>query len=262
MKEDDEFEFKSSQLSIDQLKEKISKAASGFSNSGGGFFIAGIDDESGNVDGGIPRKIGKQDLRDWADNVIHNIQPTPRYEVTLLDDIQRRGSLNGGSVILVIYFHESYIGPHMAHDNRYYIRAGAHTVPAKHFIVDAIWAKRHFSKPRLTHLFRLKPDNPSVIQLGILALTNSAAIDIEVNLLPIPPILSRNDCTRLFPLKISMIDQENPFFFDITIYNNARENFGNAVQLIVDYKDLKWECLFTSKHPGYRRSCSSNKYWQ
>jgi hypothetical protein len=234
--EDDEFEFKSSQTPENTLKDKLNKAASGFSNSGGGFFIVGIDNGSGDVDGGIPRKMGKQDLRDWVDNVIHNTQPLPKYKVTLLDDIRGRGNLNNDSVVLVVYFHESYIGPHMAHDNRYYIRAGAHTVPAKHFIVDAIWAKRHFSKPRLTHLFRLKPDKPSVIQLGILALTNSAAIDVEINLLPMPPIL--NDCAEVFPLKVSLIDQENSFFFDVSIYTAGKEHFGDGIQLTVKYSDL------------------------
>jgi hypothetical protein len=236
MAEDDEFEFKSSQTPENTLKDKLNKASSGFPNSGGGFFIGGIDNDSGNADGGIPRKIGKQDLRDWVDNVIHNTQPVPKYEVTLLDDIQGRGSLNDNSVILVVYFHESYIGPHMAHDNRYYIRAGAHTVSAKHFIIDAIWAKRHISKPRLTHLFRLKPDKPSVIQLGILALTNSAAIGVEINLLPMPPIL--NDCADVFPLKVSLIDQENSFFFDVSTYTAGKEHFGNAIQLTVNYSDL------------------------
>jgi hypothetical protein len=233
--EDDQFEFKSSQTRSPQLEEKLSKAASGFANSGGGFFIAGIDN-LGNVDGGIPRKMGKQDLRDWVDRVIHTVEPAPQYDIELVTDVQGRGTLDSDSVLLIVYFHESYLGPHMAKDSRYYIRAGAHTVPAKHFIVEAIWSKRYFSKPRLTHLFRLKSDQGKVIQLGILSVTNSAALDVTVNLSPLPNMMS--DLACLFPLKISVIDQSNPFFFDVAMYANAEEWFGKNIQLTVIYSDL------------------------
>jgi Putative DNA-binding domain len=232
--EDDEFEFKSSQIPQNKLNDRLNEAASGFSNSGGGFFIVGIDNGTGDVDGGISRKMGKQDLRDWVDNVIHNVQPVPKYEVTLLDDIQGRGNLNNDSVILVVYFHESYIGPHMAHDNRYYIRAGAHTVPAKHFIVDAIWSKRHFSKPRLIHLFRFKPDKPEAIQLGIISVTNAVAVDVELNLSPAPKLIRNTP----FPLKVSLINQDNPFFFDVAFYAGSKDWFGEDVSLGVTYYDL------------------------
>lgn len=155
--EDDNFEFKSSLTSLDKLKEKLGWAVSGFANSGGGYFIAGING-NGDADNGVPLKIGKQDLRDWVDNIVHNVEPPPRYDIKLIQNPQGRGTIQPNSAVLVVYIYESYVGPHMAPDGCYYIRAGAHTVPAKHFIVDAIWAKRHFSKPRLTHLFRLKPE--------------------------------------------------------------------------------------------------------
>jgi Putative DNA-binding domain len=234
--EDDEFEFKSSQTPPNKLNEKLGKAASGFSNSGGGFFIVGINNDTGDVDGGISSKVGNQDLRDWVDNVVHKVEPAPTYEVMLLNDIQGRGRLNQDCVVLVVYFHESYVGPHMASDRIYYIRAGAHTLPAKHFIIEAIWAKRHFLKPRLTHLFRLKPGKEQTIQLGILSVTNSAAIDVTVNLSPIPQLMS--DCTHLFPLRVPVIDQNNPFFFDVTTYAYSEERFGKNVQLILIYSDL------------------------
>lgn len=233
--EDDAFEFKSSSTPLEALKKKLSCAASGFANSGGGYFIVGID-SNGKADGGLSLKIGKQDLRDWADQVINQVEPVPRYDIKLIHDSMGQGTIQSGSAVLVVGIHESYAGPHMAPDNHYYIRAGAHTVKAKHFIVDAIWAKRHFSKPRLTHLFRLKPGKEEAIQLGILALTDSPAVDIKIAVSPLPQMIQ--NCESLFPLQASIIDRNNPFFFDVTTYFQAKKRFGEDVYLEVEYCDL------------------------
>jgi len=233
--EDDAFEFKSSRTSFEALKKKLSCAVSGFANSGGGYFITGVDG-NGEADGGLPLRIGKQDLRDWADQVINQVEPVPRYDIKLIHDSMGQGNIGSDSAVLVVGIHESYAGPHMASDNHYYIRAGAHTVKAKHFIVDAIWAKRHFSKPRLTHLFRLKPGKEEAIQLGILALTDSPAVDIKIAVSPLPQMIQ--NCESLFPLQASIIDRNNPFFFDVTTYFQAKERFGEDVYLEVEYCDL------------------------
>jgi len=249
--EDDFFEFKSSLTALNEagelkkdfkekLIEKLTCAVSGFANSGGGCFVVGID-PNGNADGGLPLKIGRQDLRDWVDKIIHQVEPVPQYEIKLIQDSEGRGVIKSDSAVLIVAVHESYVGPHMAPDNRYYIRAGAHTMSAKHFIVDAIWAKRHFSKPRLTHLFRSKPDREEIIQLGILAITNSPAIDVKITLSPFPELeLIKNRFNlfplNLFPLNLSVIDQNNPFFFDVATY--SKEYFGNDIYFEIDYCDL------------------------
>ncbi|GAA5531590.1 ATP-binding protein [Herpetosiphon gulosus] len=67
--ENDHYEYKSSQIPMDRLKEKISIAASAFWNSGGGFFIVGIDD-TGHIDGGIAKTVGRQKLPDWIDQIL------------------------------------------------------------------------------------------------------------------------------------------------------------------------------------------------
>lgn len=67
--EDDVFEFKSSATPQNELKKKLDRAASGFSNSGGGCFIYGVDG-NGNADGGVDPTVGKQDIRDWLDQII------------------------------------------------------------------------------------------------------------------------------------------------------------------------------------------------
>lgn len=233
--ESDEYEFKSSATPTNDLKKKLAVAVSGFGNSGGGYFIAGVDG-TGNADGGFPETIGNQDLRDWVDQIVHQVGPTPRYDVKLIDDPNGRGSINPHYRVLVVAIDESESGPHMAPDNRYYIRAGAHTVAARHFITDAIWAKRHFAKPRLTHVFRPKPEYQQAIQLGVVALTPAPAVDVEISLSPLGELLRGND--KYFPLQIPMIDRDNPFFFDVTTWYQAEERFGQNVQLTVTYKDL------------------------
>jgi Putative DNA-binding domain len=233
--EDDDFEFKSSRTSFDGLKEKLQCAASGFANSGGGYFIAGVD-SNGNADGGFTLKKGRQDLRDWVDQIVHDIVPAPKYDIKLIVDSGERGHINQDSAVLVLYVYESNIGPHMAPDNHYYIRAGAHTVPAKHFIVDAIWAKRHVSKPRLTHLFRLKPEKENVIQLGILTLTDSPAVDVNILISPLPE--SMKNVESLFPLKIPVVDRQIPFFFDIALFHEPTGSFSNDTSIHIDYSDL------------------------
>jgi Putative DNA-binding domain len=235
--EDDYFEFKSSRIidngnKFNDLGKKLSCAVSGFANSGGGCFIAGVDD-SGNADDGIPLKIGKQDLRDWVDNIVHQVEPCPRYNIKLLQNSCGRGIIKPDSAILMVLIYESYFGPHMAPDYHYYIRAGAHTVKARHFIVDAIWAKRNFSRPQLTHLLRLKPGKENIVQLGVLAINENPALDVKINILPLPEIMQRFETN--FPLEIPMIDRQNPFFFDIQV---GRNNFEQDVHLELEYSDI------------------------
>ncbi len=233
--ENEEYEFKSSMTSLTGLREKLPVAVSAFGNSGGGYFIAGVDG-SGNADGGLPKQNANQDLRDWADQVIHRVSPTPLYDIKLLDEPKGRGWIRSDHCVLVVAVSESASAPHMAPDNRYYIRAGAHTVAARHFITDAIWAKRHFLKPRLTHVFRLKPGCQQAIQLGIVALTPAPAVNAEISLSPLGELL--RGCEKQFPLMIPMIDRDNPFFFDVTTWVQAEERFGENVRLVVTYRDL------------------------
>lgn len=233
--EDDQFEFKSSTIPVTNLEKKLTVAASGFGNSGGGCLVAGVD-ASGNADGGIPVRIGRQNLRDWADQAVHQVEPTPAYDIKLIDDPAGRGSIDAGSAVLVVSIKESHAGPHMAPDHRYYIRAGAHTAPARHFIVDAVWAKRHLSKPRLTHVLRAKPDHPEAIQLGIVALTDSPALNVQIQISPLPELMA--GCDNDFPLQIPVVDRQNPFFLDVATHCQCEQRFGKNVQLRVAYRDL------------------------
>jgi len=234
--EDDNYEFKSSKIeeNIKKFKEKLSCAASAFANSGGGYFVVGVNGQ-GNADGGIDKKIGRQDLRDWVDNIIHEIQPLPSYEIKLVEDPDGRGTIDEGKAVLVVRIHESHLAPHMAPDYHYYIRAGAHTAKANHFIVEALWAKRNVRKARLIHLSREKPGDGGVRQLGVLALTDAPAINVSIQLNPLPQYYIKKGS---FPLKVPVVDSNNPFFFDTALWPPDKEDFGDNISMEVKYSDL------------------------
>jgi hypothetical protein len=234
--EDDHFEFKSSSTPEKELKKKLNCAVSGFANAGGGCFVVGVDD-NGQADNGWPLKMGRQDIGAWVDQIVNKVEPVPKYDIKLISDPMGRGVIQPDSAVLLVAIHESYAGPHMAEDKHYYIRAGAHTVKAQHFIIDAIWAKRYFFKPRLTHLFRLKPEQEQTIQLGIIALTDGPAVDVKINLSPLPQMTHLGS---LFHTHISVIDRNHPFFFDVSpyYYHKEKQLVLKDLDLEVEYYDI------------------------
>jgi len=132
--ETESFEYKSSQTPIDKLKEKISVAASAFWNSGGGIFIAGVND-SGKIDGGILESIGRQDIRDWTDQILTSVEPIGNYAIKVISNEINNSLIQDNHIVLVISFGESVIAPHMAYDKKYYVRAGAHSGPEIIFLL-------------------------------------------------------------------------------------------------------------------------------
>ena len=208
--EDDVFEYKCSLTPIKELKKKLGRAVSGFANSGGGCFLFGIDD-SGNADGGFSSKVGGQDLRDWIDQVVASVNPVPVYDVRLYHDCDGRGYLNPGNVIAAVSIFPSEFAPHQASDHKYYIRAGSHTVSAGHFIIEALWARRHVQKPVLTHVVRPKPNASSIVQVGVVAVTDAPALNVEFTLSPLNENLKH--LSEYFPIKLPVVDRNNPFFF-------------------------------------------------
>ena len=260
--EDDEFEFKSTRTREEDLKKKMGCAASGFANSGGGYFVVGVND-NGDADGGIPAKIGTQDRRDWCDQVIQQVQPPPNYDIKLIDDPSGHGRIDPNSVVVVLSIKESHVGPHMAPDGRYYIRAGAHTVRARHFIVDAIWAKRHFSKPRVTHLCRPKPDDQDIIELGIVALSDSPALSVHVEMTFLGEVPSHmGSFVSDFPIEIGVIDRQTPFFFDVTTRISAEKGLDPDIRLRVTYQDLAGNQYDYEGTIDVRRSFPSLRFYK
>jgi len=222
--EDDRHEYKSSAINNEGLGDKIAKAASGFWNSGGGLFVVGVDG-NGQPDGGISLSVGqkgRQSRRDWIDQVISQVTPKSAYVVHSIEDNGSGCNIEPGKAVFLIGFGESEIGPHMAHDHRYYIRAGAHTVSAGHFIVEAIHARRGLRTPLLSHIVRRKPGNITVIQLGIVVLNAAAAINVSIKIDALPKKFP-SDLEEKVSLQIPIISEQFPWFFDIYEIRRGRQ---------------------------------------
>lgn len=180
--------------------------------------------------------MGNQGLRDWLDQIVARVTPRLLYDIRLYDDCEGRGILDVGKVVAAVSIFPSETAPHQASDNKYYIRAGAHTLPAGHDIVEAIWARRHISRPRITHLVRESPDDGEVVQIGLVALTEAPAINIELTMEPLPGLYSQG--CREFPVHIGVIDRNTPFFFDVSTREEIRRHPDEEFVLKVTYHDL------------------------
>ncbi len=259
-KETDKFEFKSNRVKFPEgLGRKIQAAVSAFSNSGGGVFVAGVSDKNGDADGGIPSSVGRTPLRDWVDRVIHQVTPPPRYEIKYGVLADGRGKIEDNCVVLVVIVKESSNAPHMAPDKKYYIRAGVHTDPAPHFLVEALWAKRHMLKPRIAHVVRPKPDDDEVLQLGVVAVTDSPAIGVEVAISHMP---LRGKTLREFPLHVPLIDRHNPLYFDVSTRETVRKSPDTHVfSLEVGYHDLESNTYEYKATVDLTRSLSSLRFF-
>jgi hypothetical protein len=211
--EDERHEYKSSVTKDSDLADKIGRAASGFWNNGGGLFVAGVNGQ-GQPDGGLSLNVGRQPRRDWIDQAISRVAPKGFYVVNSIEDSGAGLNIASGKAVFLIGFGESEVSPHMAPDNRYYIRAGAHTIPASHFIVEAIYARRGLRTPLLRHILRRKPGYSRVIQLGIVALTGVPAINVSIEPDSLPPSIQAWHFKK-FPLQVPIISEQFPFFFDI-----------------------------------------------
>ena len=231
--EDDRHEYKGSQISPPSLKTEIEKAASAFWNSGGGTLFVGIDD-NGKPDGGILPTVGNGPMQDWVHRVLHGVLPTGKYSIDLY---KREEGIVSGRCVLGIEFAESRQIPHMAPDHRYYIRAGAHSWPASHYIVEALWARRRFTRPNLVHTLRFKPDYADIVQLGIIDLADEPALDVSVTLNPVPLLWSSSDPTNPFPLVVPLVDRGNPFFMDLVVCGMQDRDLGKDVHLKIEYQD-------------------------
>lgn len=188
----------------------------------------------GRPDEGISLKVGRQPRKDWIDQVIWRVDPQGNHKI----QIPRKNSDKG---VFAIKFDQSHIGPHMAPDCRYYIRAGAHTVQANHFIVESIRARRSAFHPILRAILRRPSDAPAKILLKLVCLTDSPALDVIAKLNnPERLMLDHPEFRECFPLSINAIDKAHPFEmdYDHTPYSREWRVGDTAPRLSVSYKDM------------------------
>ena len=234
--ETDFHEYKSSLISVERLKKEITIAASAFWNTGGGLFIAGIDDY-GHIDGGIPMVVGSQKVRDWADQILAHVEPTGPYAINIIEPGSEESPIKPDHVVLVIAFGESASAPHMAPDYRYYVRAGTHSLPAGHYLVEAIRSRRNLNQPLLRGLLRLNESKSDIVQLIVLAANEVTALDVELSFDPVPNVFAGVE--EIFPLKIPVIDRDNPFSMDLLKPFMIHKTFGDRpIFLELEYKSV------------------------
>jgi hypothetical protein len=237
--EDESHEYKNSKSTDKELAEKLARAASGFWNAGGGIFVAGVDGH-GKADGGLTTSVGRQSRRDWADQAIGAVVPNGPYSITLIADSGAGLSIGPDNSVLVAAFGESFAGPHMAPDGRYYVRAGAHTVRASHFLVEAIRARRAVNDPQLAIILRVDPDNSYRTQIGVVALTEAPALDVEMSFSSLPPILARVK-PPISRFRRAVVDRMNPFYLGYTVFAHNEKKWLAAdreITVQISFRDI------------------------
>jgi hypothetical protein len=228
--ESDDLEYKSSLIGETELKREIQNAASAFWNSGGGMFLAGVSNK-GTVDGGIPCAFGRQSLKDWLAQVVSHVTPQASYAPRIFA-AGTHPNINADKCVLAIQFSASSAIPHQSADKKYYIRAGPHTVPAPHFLIEALYAKRYFRRPKLVHLARVEHFAADIdfLHMDVVAATDAVALDVEIDLFPSPTKRGLD-----FPLAVPVIDRLHPFGFRFEI--PVKPPFVS--DLTLKYRDLE-----------------------
>jgi hypothetical protein len=140
--------------------------------------------------------------------------------------------------VLVVAYGESNNAPHMAPDKRYYVRAGAHSDPAGHFLVEAIRARRRLQKPVLRGLLRPNPQLARAVELVVMGLNDTPALDVRLSFDGLPPAVREQFDNRL-PLYVPVIDRPHPFTMDATWFGLEDSGFGEyLMRLRLSYQDL------------------------
>lgn len=234
--ETDLYEYKSSITPDEKLKEKLAIAASAFWNSGGGIFIVGINN-TGQIDGGISQTVRRQKRRDWVDQILASIEPLGPYTVRTIEKTTSDSAIRDQHIVLVVAFGASDNAPHMAPDKKYYVRAGAHSAPASHFLVEAIRARRGFQSPTLRAIFQLHPQKAKVVQLAIVCINQATALNVKIDFVPLPQGLV--PVAKQLPLTVAVIDKEHPFEMDICTVPDSSIIFGDVpVELRLEFSDI------------------------
>lgn len=215
--ETDELEYKSSLTPMNDLKRKLQNAASAFWNTGDGV-----------VDGGISASHGRQSISDWIAQSLFAVRPNGEYKSRLFDSSDNN-SIAASKCVVAIQYLPSKTIPHQSYDNKYYIRAGAHTIPAPHEIVEALFAKRQVRSPRIVHLARRYGFTSRTYFLNI-ELVNAAAdaaFDVSVDL---EPWIEKS---LPLPIGVSVIDREHSYGFRFEVPQEM-----SSIKLQVYYHDF------------------------
>jgi hypothetical protein len=137
--EDETWEFKS-QWPKDNLS--IQKGVCAFANTGGGYYIIGVEcDEAGLVTG-VP---GVTSLAQHNERVVSSCGAIAPRVIPQVREVP----LSNGNVVPVVYAAPSQYVPHMASDGKYYLRAGRQSTPMPESMVERLYEARRTREQRI-----------------------------------------------------------------------------------------------------------------
>lgn len=156
--EQDWLEFKSGAIidfSQDENRKKmnLSKEISAIANSGGGYIVFGIDNDTKKIlDGGIPISF-KNGTKEWLVNILPTFvdPPLKEFRVIEITGNQSGTPIETGKAIYVLDVDDSTLAPHQSViDNKYYHRSGSRSLPSNNRIVMDIAGRQKYPSLILT----------------------------------------------------------------------------------------------------------------
>lgn len=137
--EDDRWELKSSTYlkpeKKGELKRELGKQVSAFANSGGGFIVFGVNDNTRYLEPCM-EKVGRQSMVDFLSNLVEQSveQPIINFKIHRIPF-----DTEPTNAIFLIQIPDSPAAPHQAKDERqYYYRIFGHSKPAPHFHLELL----------------------------------------------------------------------------------------------------------------------------
>jgi hypothetical protein len=128
--------------------DALGKAASAFSNSGGGHLVLGVED-NGNFDGVPEVYSGRTTTRDWLEQKIPDLLDYKLSNFRVHTAVPAAATLIPASrQLIVIDFADSPLAPHQSRRNQtYYYRSAGRSVPAPHFYLELL--RQRLTSPAL-----------------------------------------------------------------------------------------------------------------
>lgn len=151
--EHDFFERKSGALVNDAaFEQKLAKAISALTNSGGGHLVIGVTDD-GTIDGVPKVHKGRTTTRDWLEQKVPNLVSRPLQDFRVHETEPEMTSLiPPGRVVIVIDIGDSALAPHQDTFSKiYYHRSGGRSVPAPHHHLEMLWGREKYPSRRIAH---------------------------------------------------------------------------------------------------------------
>jgi hypothetical protein len=162
----------------DDLKEKISKSTSAFSNYLGGCILFGVDDKTGTVEDGIENTIQKTTIKEWLEDIVWTSCSPPIQKFTV------KKAENNSKYLFAIFIKSSDIAPHQANFGKaafkYHYRIDGKSKPIDGILVRDIFNRSEFSDLDIIPEIRENSENHSPTRLILdLTLKNISNIPAE-----------------------------------------------------------------------------------